>query len=273
HYWIILNSWGTSGGGRPNGLFRMAMHMNYDCTYFDDPDTYYSLYWQTLDVSFGEDNVLWDQPGSIDNTIANANQDFETTLNDDDIWIADDFTSTRDWEINKIFIPGDTWNEECQLASADYLNFQIWNNSSGMPAGYPDGGLGGSGSPVWSLRVTPSDPQIALSEGVNGYDTNVTLNLTTPVNLQAGKYWFVFYPELNFATYGQYGRHVSCTANGYDAQVINPGAGFGFPTSWTSVQDVSTWGLSEQDFAFRLDGTATGGASVVPALFLLLLND
>jgi C1A family cysteine protease len=31
HYWIVLNSWGTTGG-RPNGLFRMKMHMNYNCT-------------------------------------------------------------------------------------------------------------------------------------------------------------------------------------------------------------------------------------------------
>jgi hypothetical protein len=30
HYWIILNSWGSSAA-RPNGLFRMPMQMNYDC--------------------------------------------------------------------------------------------------------------------------------------------------------------------------------------------------------------------------------------------------
>jgi hypothetical protein len=31
HYWIVLNSWGTTTG-RPNGLFRVKMHMNYGCT-------------------------------------------------------------------------------------------------------------------------------------------------------------------------------------------------------------------------------------------------
>jgi hypothetical protein len=32
HYWIVLNSWGTSGGDRPNGVFRMKMRMNYGCS-------------------------------------------------------------------------------------------------------------------------------------------------------------------------------------------------------------------------------------------------
>ena len=34
HYWIVLNSWGTANGSRPNGLFRLPMYMNYDCTYY-----------------------------------------------------------------------------------------------------------------------------------------------------------------------------------------------------------------------------------------------
>ena len=277
HYWTILNSWGTASGGRPNGIFRMAMHMNYDCTFFDDPNTFYSLYWQTLDVSFGEDAVLWDQPGSIDNTTAYANQDFYlTTDNCSDIWIADDFSNTRNWEIKKIFVPGDTYNSGCNLTSAYSLSFQIWADNSGVPAGYPDGGSGGSGSPVWSLTVSPSDPQITLSEGAGEsgthYDTNVTLDLATSVNLPPGTYWLVFSPELDNENYGQYGRHVSCSTNGYDAQIINPGGCWLVPTSWTSVQDASTLGLLEQDFAFRLDGAA-GAAGYLPSIYLLLLGD
>jgi len=52
HYWIMLNSWGTAGGGRPNGLFRMKMNIDYDCWFYWDPSYYYSLYWETLDVTF-----------------------------------------------------------------------------------------------------------------------------------------------------------------------------------------------------------------------------
>ncbi len=33
HYWIILNSWGTAGGLRPNAVFHMAMNTRYDASY------------------------------------------------------------------------------------------------------------------------------------------------------------------------------------------------------------------------------------------------
>ena len=52
HSWLVLNSWGTAGGGRPNGVFRMAMDMDYGCTYQYYGYPYYSLYFQALDVVF-----------------------------------------------------------------------------------------------------------------------------------------------------------------------------------------------------------------------------
>ncbi|MBM4145207.1 MAG: hypothetical protein FJ240_02880 [Nitrospira sp.] len=53
-YWIVLNSWGTSGGGRPNGLFRMRMQMNYNCTLSDPPfGSFYSREFATINVNFG----------------------------------------------------------------------------------------------------------------------------------------------------------------------------------------------------------------------------
>ena len=51
-YWLALNSWGTTIG-RPNGLFRIDMNMDYGCTFFDEID-YYSHYFQTLDIEFGQ---------------------------------------------------------------------------------------------------------------------------------------------------------------------------------------------------------------------------
>jgi C1A family cysteine protease len=51
-YWIMLNSWGAPSR-RPNALFHVNMHMNYDCTIFFENYEYYSFNFQTLDISFG----------------------------------------------------------------------------------------------------------------------------------------------------------------------------------------------------------------------------
>ncbi|MHC1583420.1 MAG: C1 family peptidase, partial [Methanosarcinales archaeon] len=52
-YWVMLNSWGTTPQ-RPNGLFRVRMNIDYNCTFYYPPDNtdYYSLYWQMLDIDF-----------------------------------------------------------------------------------------------------------------------------------------------------------------------------------------------------------------------------
>jgi hypothetical protein len=54
HYWIILNSWGTANGMRPNGLFRMPMYINYDCAYYypSAAKWYYSHQFNTINITF-----------------------------------------------------------------------------------------------------------------------------------------------------------------------------------------------------------------------------
>jgi len=51
-YWIMLNSWGTSGGLRPIGAFRVDMNINYDCAFQYDVNTIQALYWQVLDIDW-----------------------------------------------------------------------------------------------------------------------------------------------------------------------------------------------------------------------------
>jgi hypothetical protein len=56
-YWIMVNSWGTPAG-RPNGIFRVSMDLDYDCA---DSSGGYNLYWQTLDVQFASTAPANDQ--------------------------------------------------------------------------------------------------------------------------------------------------------------------------------------------------------------------
>jgi Papain family cysteine protease/Divergent InlB B-repeat domain len=46
-YWIMVNSWGVTSG-RPNGLFRVSMNLNYDCS----DNLGYTLMFETLNVQF-----------------------------------------------------------------------------------------------------------------------------------------------------------------------------------------------------------------------------
>ncbi len=57
HYWIFLNSWGTAGGKRPNGLFRLKMHMNYDLAHYYQGQLEPALIWQTLNITFAGSGV------------------------------------------------------------------------------------------------------------------------------------------------------------------------------------------------------------------------
>jgi len=62
-YWVMLNSWGTAGGGRPNGLFRLDMDMNYSCTLPYYGTSIYSFEWETLAVTFNtEGEVIYVDP-------------------------------------------------------------------------------------------------------------------------------------------------------------------------------------------------------------------
>jgi hypothetical protein len=190
---------------------------------------------------------LWNQPPSSVSTNAYANQDF-TDFDAYDIFLADDFTNKVPWQIDTFFFPGGLWNGGTTLANAVSLHFQIYRDSGGKPDGDPKGG---GNPPVWSLAVPPADSRITLESGIFGVG-NVTLALESPLKLQPGTYWLIFYPQMEFTSYGQYGRNVADTANLSTAQVINPGGGFGYvPTSWG---DATVLGMSQHDLAFCLQG-------------------
>ena len=60
-YWIMLNSWGTTSK-RPNDLFAVNMHMDYDCLIVYEGHDYYSFDFEIIDVNFNKDEEAPDTP-------------------------------------------------------------------------------------------------------------------------------------------------------------------------------------------------------------------
>ncbi len=105
HYWIILNSWGTTAN-RPSGLFRMKMYANYGCTF---PGlSAYALGFQTLNIGWGD--------GPVSDTTAPTITSFtipasSTSLN----VIINTFTATDDMGVTGYMV---TESPETPLVSA-----------------------------------------------------------------------------------------------------------------------------------------------------------
>lgn len=51
-YWVMLNSWGTANGNRPNGLFRLDMDMNYNAYLVYEGTRYLSYVWECLEMKY-----------------------------------------------------------------------------------------------------------------------------------------------------------------------------------------------------------------------------
>ena len=210
--------------------------------------------------------VLWNQELSVLNTQAYYSQDY-TEIGLSDMWLADDFVVTEDWNISTIFVPGDFRTPAANtFLNAESLNWEIYGNTAMKPDGDPSGR---GNPPLWSLSLPPDDPQVVRTIGTGGEYSDVTLNLTTPVSLDPGTYWLVFYPKMA-STYGIYGRQPSLTTtpDSFIAKFVEP-AGTNFPTAteWTSVLQVP-WPADKfpielnpqhnYNFAFRLEGTIGG---------------
>lgn len=147
-------------------------------------------------------------------------------------YIAEDFGFDESRRITALWFGGGTVNTTTNsLAEATALNFAIYADSGGVPDGDPSGG---GNAPVWSLSLAPSDSQIGLTTSVTtGHLGDVTLTLATPVTLDAGGYWLVFYPTLNPGD--QFYWHASDTSFGNSAVAISPNGTYSVPATWTSV--------------------------------------
>ena len=115
--------------------------------------------------------VILDQPVSTENTFAYYNQEYVPGEPDEnDIYIADDFVLDKAWGISTIFVPGDfryaKLVEDSTLLDAATLNWEIYEDVNGKPAGDPRDLVNVS---VWRLSLPPNDPRVVLSLGTKGY--------------------------------------------------------------------------------------------------------
>lgn len=192
---------------------------------------------------------LWNQPSS--SVAAYVDQEFpdNSTFSS---YLADDFVVQKTWAIDRIYFPGGGWNGFSSLFNATTLNWRIYADAGGIPAGYPPGA---GSTPIWSLSAAPSDPRVTIFNGAYGNPSDTLLSLSTPVVLPPGHYWILFYPIMNYASGGQFGLLPSDAGNGYVAKFINPSNGFGYGTSWI---DWTALGVIYPDLAFSIGGEVVG---------------
>lgn len=202
---------------------------------------------QVESTDYAINSVLWDQPLSSISQTAYVDQDF-LDFPEESTYLADDFEVSVPWLIETIFVPGHGWNGFSSLLNANVLTFMIYKDNAGIPAGDPSG-VGAL--PVWVYQMLPTDPQITITAGSGGLPSNTQLDLSFPILLPPGHYWFIFYPSMSLSTGGQFGRQPADTMNAHSARVINPGGGFGYGPDW---QPWMVWWGFDSDMAFRMEG-------------------
>ncbi|MFC1970296.1 GEVED domain-containing protein [Chloroflexota bacterium] len=193
----------------------------------------------------GSPDTLWDQPS--DGYLALASQYFPSYCACG-FYTADDFSNASPWNIESIFVDGEPEGGYTDsLLNANSLNWFIYPDAAGVPAGYP-----GTGGEAWSYSCLPTAPEVTIS-GPN--NCQVTLDILmaqgSALYLPPGTYWLCFYPDLDFFSYGQWYWDTAGTTNLNVAHAIDP-TGIIMPWySWTPWSDLDP---SIYDFAFRLEG-------------------
>jgi hypothetical protein len=192
----------------------------------------------------GSPDVLWDQPHP---DVSHLASQYFLPISCG-FYSADDFSNAQCWNIESIFIPGSAHDNITGLWNADSLNWVIYPDAGGQPAGFPD--IGGA---LWSYSCSPFAPEVTITGAQNADATlDILTAQGTPLHLPPGTYWLCFYPTLNFIDHGQWFWGQAGTTNLHVAHAIDPCGLIGTWYSWTpwSVSNPSRY-----DLAFRLEGT------------------
>lgn len=166
-YWIMLNSWGTAGGNRPNGVFRVPMDINYECELDDMSGLWddYNLNFFILDVIFANSAPKADANGPYTTT-----EHSEIIFDASGSWDPDghplmyrwDFDNNGEWDTSWSYLPtaSKVWCDE----HAGKAKVEVWEyntNESLSDTAFAD---------VTVTNVAPvpdAGPDLTVDEGEN----------------------------------------------------------------------------------------------------------
>ena len=137
HYWIIVNSWGTAGGGRPNGIFRMKMDINYGCILNYFGSNLYALQWQTLNIDWGNISTETTKGWNLEAPIPQAMIDTAVVEYGGETYVVAGYKS--EGKTYKYTPSADTWTQLANQpgSTTDYpVDASIGYDSSGDPGVY-----------------------------------------------------------------------------------------------------------------------------------------
>jgi hypothetical protein len=145
---------------------------------------------------------------------------------------ADDFVTTQQWKITKVFVLGGFYNGS-QNPQTFHTVFYADDNTSGD---YP-------GTELYNSYNTVED------NGSGGF----TIPIEDEIILPPGHYWISVYANVA-SGYATWGWKPSAGAYNYEADWKNPGDGFGTGyTDWTPITTVFQ-GTTETEYSFALFG-------------------
>jgi hypothetical protein len=188
-----------------------------------------------------EAEVLWEQ---VVNGTSGIVSDFFIGSNAG-AYSASDFVLTDFATIEYIYTPG--FDNSNTLANQPAINWAIYANASGVPAGHPEDGTN-MASALWSYSAPVN------GTGVDITGNNIALDLLAAgenLNLAPGTYWLTVYPDYNVTgAGGARWNWYQAAQVGAQTQLVSPVV---FAVgSWTSL---GALGVTFFDTAFRIEGT------------------
>ena len=163
-------------------------------------------------------------------------QDFESTYNQYDAQVADDFIVPTGvtWYVDSIIIPG---SYSSGATATCGLIYNVHSDNSGEP-----------GTQIFGDTIN--------SDLDGNGDGDLVLRFETPVSISSGHYWLVANGRKDFASGGgQWYWQRDVNNQGYPALWRNPGDGFTSGcTSWTTFYDCTSLSMVDSGITFYMYG-------------------